>query len=237
MWPWSAEMSASVAALAALLSGATSLALAWFTWRLVILTKTLAEETRLTRQVNERADVQLAIEPHPRGGNIFELVIANTGKAAAKNLIVQIGEDSLSERRRGTGPVNRSITTLLPGSQTAIFLGPFFGDEAKAKIVRARATYQDSFGNHTLEIEQKISGWFGPHRLSRYPDFKAADALEKIFETMRSWSGSSRLNVDIHTRQDRNFERAEMERIWSEQASAEQSLEEGEGKDEQKSTD
>lgn len=202
---WVADPSGAVTLL-------SSLALTFFTWRLVVLTRSLANETKLTRLQKERADVQLAVEPHPEHLNAVELVIANVGAAAARGVEISVrvimpeGDKAIRE------PRNLRLDALLPGSRHRLFVGSFLELKASGTVI-AEVTYSDSLGRHDEKIKQPLSGWSGFGKLGSEPGYEAAKALSKIANTIDQWNGFRRLAVDVYDTEDRRRSGAEV-RTW-----------------------
>ena len=199
-----------VSAVGSLLSGLTSVALAYLTFRLVILTRDLAKETRLTRESRDHAEVRLSVEPHTAHISFLELVVANVGQGTAEDLKLTISGDGVRETSSPGGRKPLRLASLLPGSRHRIFVASSLGADPAA-LVLAKIEYSDTRGRHEYELKQEIGGWFGFSRLGRDPTEEMASALRKISDTMKDWSGFQKLQVDVYSDKERQRDQDESE--------------------------
>jgi hypothetical protein len=202
----------SSAQLAAWVSAISGTALAVLSFWLGLPTKTLAKETRLSREAGERADIQCAIEPHEEHVNLLELVIANVGAAAAEHVRVSIEPWRIGAEHKSQ---TFSWTCLLPGTRFRILLRSY--PNLPAKVTKTCVIYHDKFGRHESRFEQDIQGWAGFSQISHQPNYSIADLLKKIERTFDGWNGFHRLKIDVFDKADRDWERHELEKRWKRQ--------------------
>lgn len=186
-----------IAAWAAAASAVSGFVLAAFTFQLNRITRILAEEAKRARQANEQADVQCAVEPHEEYPTIIEFVIANTGRAAARQVTISIEPGAFSREE----PVSLVLSALLPEARFRIYVNSF--PAMKDKVIRARITYEDAVGAHERYFEQDVRGWLGFARISSNPSYKIARAVEHLERAVSSWAGQHGLKVETFDRHDR----------------------------------
>ncbi|MBY0337584.1 MAG: hypothetical protein K2X11_13280 [Acetobacteraceae bacterium] len=206
----------------AIITALASLALVWFTYRLAAVTKILADETRQTREARLEANVDVAVEPHPQHVVLFNLVIANTGQAAARNVRVTISGSGLRRPRKQLDAPPEcvlSFSTLLPGTRHCLFLNSSADLPPDARVT-VRYEYADYRGKIERQFEEALHGWFGFTRVGQDPHYLSAKALEAIARTLANRGASSRLAVDVFTKAERERERADLD-AWIAEVSAE----------------
>lgn len=199
-----------VSALGTLLAAMTSVVLAYFTYRLAILTSDLAREQKLMREIRFHAEVELAVEPHRAHVNVLELVVANCGQSTAKDVAIIMDGALIRNNNDPIGSRKHIISAILPGKQHRIFLASAAG-KAATDGVRATVTYSDARGVRQSRLEQTVGGLFGFSRIGEEPDFAAAKALADIARTLDGWNGFRKLAVDVYNKNDRERELAERE--------------------------
>lgn len=198
---WSASLPlADLSAWGTVVSAAASLALVVFTFWLAVLTRTLARETRLSREAGEKADVQCSVEPHEEHVVIIEFIIANLGRASAVNVVASFGP---VRPRPDEGPARTlSFARLMPGTRVRLSLGSYA--DMPQKVIRADISFEDKFGSHKMHYEQDLELWLGLSQVSNKPGYAMAQSLSQIERILRDWSTSANyLKVDTFTSRDR----------------------------------
>lgn len=214
MWTWLSEVRPDyLSAWATLFTAVATLALGLFTYKLASLTRVLAQETRATREVGERADVQCAIEPHEEHLNIAELVIANLGAASATHVTLTYGPTMSGNKNVGEKTIK--LSRLLPGTRIRATVGSYV--YLNTETFRAKGTFRDRFGERPIDYEQELGGWFGFSRVSGHPEYKTAQALSKMADIMSKWTRSgTRLEIDAFSARDREREEQQRRQVWDE---------------------
>ena len=179
-----------------------TLALVLVTYRLAMLTRVLARETRTTREAGERADVQCAIQPHEEHINIAELVIANLGAASAIEISLTYGPTISGNKESKTKTLK--LSRLLPGTRIRATVGSYV--DMHTQTFRASGTFKDRFGERPIAYEQELGGWLGLSRVSGHPEYKTAEALSKIAEVIGRWAPTGRLEVSTFSSRERDKE-------------------------------
>ncbi|TPL81722.1 hypothetical protein FJ950_22920 [Mesorhizobium sp. B2-3-14] len=191
-----------------IVTAAATIALGFFTW-------VLAKETKRLSMATAQAHVVATLEPNPWSVKHYDLVVANTGNAAAHDVVVSFTPD-LEERDGGLhiGRPLRHLSVLKPGQSLSCYAGAYetFGEK----------TYQVSTGwiHHpadrnrqslSYELSMRDYADFG-HLGARTPFVQMAEQIEKIREDWRYVaSGSRHLKADTYSGEDREKERKRRE--------------------------
>lgn len=191
-----------IVAISTIVTALTGVILAFFTWRLALLTRELATETRRTREAGERADVQVSVGPHERDVNLIALTVANVGKGTAHDLRLSVEPDAFEERDGKKEPLKLRISTFLPEARVVHYVGLY--PSMTEKTVKGRVHYQDPLGEHTTSFEQDVSGWLSLMVPGDQPAYEAAEALGKIAATVDRWTNDRRLGVNVFSQADRD---------------------------------
>lgn len=207
IWTWLSDIKPDY------LTAWATLALVVFTYRLASLTRVLARETRATREAGERADVQCAIQPHEEHLNVAELVIANLGAASATHVTLTYGPTMRGNEEVGKKTIK--LSRLLPGARIRATVGSYV--HMHTKTFRAEGVFRDRFGESSIEYEQELGGWLGHSRVSGHPEYKTAEALSKMADTMDKWTRfGGRLEVNAFSTKDREKEEQRLRQAWDE---------------------
>jgi hypothetical protein len=195
-----------------------SILVAPFTLGLVALSWVLARETRQTWVQNRTPNVVVTIESSRVSLNHMQLVIENVGGGPAYDLSItfdpdlelQSGQSKKPPRMISSIPLLR-FPILKPRQSLTTYLAAW--GEINPKRTHVTATYRDADGEtHTSINEIDLSRFEGTGPIGTEPLLKIAEETGKIRSAVEQLaSGFKRLNVDIHTAQDRVEERKQQE--------------------------
>lgn len=190
------------------LTAVATIGLGFFTW-------VLARETKRLSSATAQAHVVATLEPNHWSIRHFDLVVANTGNAAAHDVVISFSPD-LPEKDGGgvVGRPLRHLSVLKPGQSLSCFVGSYEGFHEK--------TYQVSTGwkhhpnerkRQSLSYELSMGDYadFG-HLGARTPFIQMAEQLKKIREDWQWVAGGSRkIKTDSYSSEDREKERKRWE--------------------------
>lgn len=196
-----------LSAAADIVIGLATVALVGVTWALAIQTKNLADRSA-------SAHVVATIEPNQWLINHTDIIVANTGNAAAYDIQVSFDPAPATQEYQKGVPL-RSISVLKPAQQLSSYLCEFAAITNKTFSVKVQ--WRASPGAKNVEVNSysfSMDQFDGVSRLgAESPLVQIAEQVKQMREDWRYVaSGSRKLNVDIFDAEDR----AELRRILDE---------------------
>ncbi|HEX8902086.1 hypothetical protein [Vitreimonas sp.] len=197
---------------------ATAAATAIATIGLVVFTWMLAERT-------SQPHVVATLEANQWSMIHIDLILANTGNAVAYDVQLvfepPLASEELERRKRAT-PL-AELALLKPGQSFASFVGEyqsFKGVEYQIKIMWRRAPGRGRV--ETNEYKFRIDQFADVTQLGEArPDVQIAKEIKKIREEWgRVASGFKKLEVNIHSSQDRDADRRKRDEFYREKREA-----------------
>jgi len=199
----------------------TAVVVAW-------LTAVLALENRRLRRAGTEPDVVAYLLPDRTHINFLHLVVANVGRGAARNVVIEINADPIEFADHGirlTPKKKLPVLSVLPQDER---MYQFFGsaidalkDPALTDFIIAVHFENLSGKKRTNNCRASVIDFEGYGTLGQPPEYEIADALKKIAGKIDSWSsGFQRLKVETITgREERQRQEAAYERSVAARAS------------------
>lgn len=186
-------------------------------WR---VTKVLARETERMADAGSRPQVVVTIEPNMSSSVEADIHVANTGTASAFDIRISFEPEIVPDKDLVEDRALRQVSLLRPGQKTASWLTSYESIRGKAFDVEVswgrqpRSSQREKLV-YSLDMNDVVGmGWVGV----RDPLLALAEEHRKMRE---EWSpiakGLKRLQVDTFDQEDRDLERQELEKAWSEQ--------------------
>lgn len=205
-------------ALSAVFSGVVTVATVIYAW----LTAKLVQETRQMRQVQTEPRIQVTYRVSEHWINLLDVSVRNIGLGPAHDIQFKVrGETDLP----GTKELVEKLMKLACFQRGLAYLGPseeYFsfwvslveGDQTKVESrVVVEAAYRSATGvlyQHDCVID--LSELKGSSRLGEPPLLKIAKHIEAMAKDIHNvTAGNQRAKVDVHTKADRDEERARLE--------------------------
>lgn len=196
------------AVLAALVTGAASIAL-------VIATLVLAAYTKAMADRASEPFVVASIEPNRWSLMHADIVVANTGSGAAFDIRV-----SFDPAPAGSdGPPLKSVSVLRPGQAVRAYLNEFspLMKRSFKTTVQWRRTPGGRVESTSYQLDMSAYDGFG-HLGASDPLIQIAEQVKKMREDWDSVArGNQRLSIDVYDNDDREAEQAQRE-AWRAEA-------------------
>lgn len=198
------------------LAGAIATAIAtFFLWR---VTKQLAVETKRMADLAAQPQVIALIVLNQWSTMHFDLVLENTGNAAAFNIEVKFDPPLVADEdvSLGKGVPFQKVSVLKPGQRLQSFLGDASQYLENDNVYGVEVSWQlhpDVSERQSLQYSQNMADYAGVGYLGeRDPIVKIANEMQKLRDDWR-WiaSGSRKLNIDTYDSDDRLREQEVLE--------------------------
>jgi hypothetical protein len=210
VWTWLSS-GAGLQTISVVVTAFATLALGYFTY-------VLARETRRLSRATAQAHVVATLEPNQWTIRHVDLVVANTGNAAAHDITVSFEPPLVAEGSRGRRPAPlSSISLLKPGQSLTSHLGQFGLVREQAYVVtvgwKQRPTERV---RQNLRYSLAMSDYEGVAYLgARSPLMRIAEEVKNLREDWRPVAiGGRRLRTDVFTDADRQQERKELDELY-----------------------
>ncbi|WP_122243043.1 hypothetical protein [Pseudomonas syringae] len=210
-----------------------------FLWR---VTKLLAKETTRMVEASDQPHIVSTLIPNRWSLRHYDLVVDNTGNATAYDIRVVFDpplENGEARKNYAKIPFEQ-ISVLKPGQGLRSYLADINVLRGKSYEVtiswrRGSKAKPRETNAYTLDM----ADYEGTSELGRDPTLDVARSLEKIEKSLSKLVGSTHLNVDIYTAEDREKDRQltlnELrrieERLEASKLALAQSAEQGSNKD------
>ena len=185
-----------------------TIVLAGFTWVLARATKQLA-------LASSQPQVTATIQPNLWSMAHCDLVVGNSGNAAAYDITLEIApEPKQAEARGESEPPLRSISVLRPGQEMKSFLSDF--DSVADQEFEMHISWKRHLsGKKKDSVSYRHRLPKGISRLGAWsPEIQTAESLKKMREDWQQVArGQRKLKVDGYLKEDREEERQALEQL------------------------
>lgn len=188
-----------------------------------VLTWKLVSETRRIRQIQTEPEISIRIAPHEDTIQYFDYIIENIGLAPAYNItfnVVQgdhlINDPKLSE----AGPIKNGIKYFAPKEKITFWGGSFPGymKSDNKTPVEIKVAFENSLGEiRNITSIINFEEFLNISRLGEPTIITISKNIKRISDDLHNTlTGFKKLKVDVYTSEDREKERSEIERRFSE---------------------
>lgn len=184
-----------------------TIALGFFTW-------VLARETKRLSRATAQAHVVATLEPNAWSLMHVDLIVTNTGNAAAHDVAVSFSPEFEKDGHKDKGRPLTHISVLKPGQSLSSYVGEYDLFHDKTFEVSTSWKHQPSEREHqSLSYVLSMGDYenYG-HLGARSPLIQMAEQLKKLREDWE-WvaRGSRRVQTDSYSGDDREKERRRLE--------------------------
>lgn len=188
---------------AAALSALTTVVLAFLTWRYVVLTGKLVNESSVSRREATRPAVSVSLVVHETSVNLMNLVVENTGTSAARDVRFKVDQpyfssDGVVELAK-VGIFAHGVPYFAPRQKFDFFFATAIGqlDRLREAPIKINAQYADTRGErYTDDFVIDLSVLEGYSRVGDPPIQTIAESTEALSKAVQSLSsGFSKLQV------------------------------------------
>lgn len=201
-----------VEGVATLVTAGATIALGYFTW-------VLAKETKRLSRASAQAHVVATIEPNPWASNHADLIVTNTGNAAAHEIQFQFTPPLPASpyHKNGSVPL-QNISILKPGHSLHSHLSEF--KEVSKRTYRVSVSWKlhpAASKREHLSYDLSMTDYEAVAYLgARSPLIQIAEQVKKLREDWEAVSrGNRRLAVNTHSEADRKREQEELNELWA----------------------
>jgi hypothetical protein len=186
------------------------------------LTLVLVRETRSMRQAETEPALAVYLMPHTGYRVVFELVVRNLGRAAAREVSWEVEADEEDLRAHGVEGLSvfKGLSYLPPGEQVRLFFGtsPQLLKDPPLKPITLKARYKTDQGEERAPMFRlEVYQYYGMQTIGKPPEYEVAEALKKIADDLRPiLRGNARLSVATVTEQEVRQELEAQRAQWRE---------------------
>lgn len=190
-------------------TAAATIALGFFTW-------VLARETMRLSRATAQAHVVATLEPNHWSLMHVDLIVTNTGNAAAHDVAVSFSPEFGKEGHKDQGRPLRHISVLKPGQSLSSYVGDY--EQFHEKIFEVATSWKhhpEERKRQSLSYELAMGDYEGyGHLGARSPLIQMAEQLKKLREDWE-WvaRGSHKIKTDNYSSDDREKERRRIEAL------------------------
>jgi hypothetical protein len=184
-----------------------TIALGFFTW-------VLARETKRLSRATAQAHVVATLEPNHWSLMHVDLIVTNTGNAAAHDVAVAFSSEFERDGHKDKGRPLRHISVLKPGQSMSSYVGDYKGFHGKTfEVSTSWKHHPGEQKRQSLSYELSMGDYDGyGHLGARSPLIQMAEQLKKLREDWQ-WvaRGSHKIKTDTYSSDDREKERKRFE--------------------------
>lgn len=188
-------------------SAAATIALGFFTW-------VLARETKRLSRATAQAHIVATLEPNHWSLMHVDLIVTNTGNAAAHDVEVSFSPEFEKDGHKDKGRPLRHISVLKPGQSLSSYVGEYNFFHGKAfQVSTSWKHHPGERKRQSLSYELSMGDYDGYGHLGAHsPLIQIAEQLKKLREDW-AWvaRGSRKIKTDSYSSDDREKERKRLE--------------------------
>lgn len=181
-----------------------------------IFTWVLARETKRLSNATAQAHVVATLEPNDWAINHLDLIVTNTGNAAAHDVEVTFSPEleKYKGNLSGERPLKR-VSVLKPGQSLSSYVGEFSLYNKKTYQITTSWKHRPAEKRRlSLSYEQSLDDYEGFGTLgARSPLIQIAEQVKKLREDWQYVaSGSRKLSADVYSSEDRAREQRDRQK-------------------------